>query len=265
MATVPSTTNNNQPKALCAAAAPVSAVAEAVATATVEAFAAAASNCNEAVAAAKAADTKTAIAKAIADTSASACSTGGTATATSEVLAEAVATATASSYVEVLAAVSGPCGGCGKKQTDTHSDQPASPSMPAQADNTPKSSTQDAEQDHGVDTSGDKKSKDGSDKLDDAPPQKGEALIIRDEPDSDTVSEDEPSAVSDKAAKYKECFTWLRNDCCSGWRGRRKCHCFGFRGLSDVCQYKLVSGNDDDDAPLVWQDRWSHEKCQCSL
>jgi hypothetical protein len=238
----------------------VSAVAEAVATATAEAFAAATSNCNEAVAAAKAADTKTAIAKAIADTTASACSTGGTASATSEVVAEAVATATASAYVEALAAVSGPCGGCGKKQTNQHFDQPA------QADNNPKSSAQDTGVDHGSETSGDNKSKDGSDKQGDDAPQKGDAVIIKDAPAFDTQSEDEPSA-GDKpaAAQYKECFIWLRDDCCSGWRGRRRCHCFGFRGLADVCQYKLVGGKDDDSAPLVWQDRWSHEKCQCSL
>lgn len=34
------------------------------------------------------------------------------------------------------------------------------------------------------------------------------------------------------------------------------------RSFGDVCQYKLVSSSDDE-APLIWQDRWSHELCQC--
>jgi hypothetical protein len=180
----------------------------------VEAFAAASSNCNEAVAAAMAANTKTAIATAVADSYAGACSTGGTASATSEVVATAVATATASAYVEALAAVSGPCGGCGASKPAA---KPKTKASPPAAEPAPKA----APHDHGDERhTGEEDDEDlGTDDF-------GEGSSHDDDAPRTTTSNNWHS--THEARKYKACRSWLRDDCCNGYKGTNSCHCWNF-------------------------------------
>lgn len=214
------------------------AVAEAVATATVEAFAATSSNCNEAVAAAKAADTKTTIATAIAESYAGACSTGGTASASSEVVATAVATATASAYVEALAAVSGPCGGCGASKPAGKSpaavQEPLQPATQPEVKASPPAGKPETKisppaphnrnDDEGNNGNADDEDLDTEDSV-------GEVFSHDDDAHRTSISTKYNTWHSThKERKYKACHTWLRDDCCSG-RATNRCHCFSFSGL----------------------------------
>lgn len=201
------------------------AVAEAVAAATAEAFAAAASNCAEAETAAKAVDTKKAIATAIAETSASACSTGGTATATSEAVTQAVAKATATAYVDVLAAVSGPCGGCGAAKP-AQDNKPKVQDQPKVQEKKPDTAAQSEQPKATPHNHSDEDSKHAGGDAGSVAGQLDSPLDVTDAPT--TTASDDSSYRSRQQRKYKACYTWLKDDCCSGWKGSSQCHCFSF-------------------------------------